>query len=119
MGRASDGALEKPHAGDGGTAGWISSLPDGVKWIYSEGTRNPEKISPDNWNTDLFFLGRPENHRIQLDLFYDYRTNVDQYPRWHEYLRKNQPPTLLVWGANDPIFTQEGGRAFQRDVKRC
>jgi len=93
--------------------------PDGVKWIYSEGTRNPDKLSPDNWNTDLFFLGRPENHRIQLDLFYDYRTNVDQYPHWHEYLRKNQPPTLLVWGANDPIFTQEGGRAFQRDVKNA
>jgi pimeloyl-ACP methyl ester carboxylesterase len=66
---------------------------------------------------DLVFLARPENHRIQLDLFYDYRTNVDQYPRWHDYLRKNQPPTLLVWGANDPIFTQEGGRAFLRDLK--
>ena len=91
--------------------------PDGVKWIYSEGTHNPEAISPDNWSTDLFFLGRPDNHRIQVDLFYDYRTNVAQYPRWHEYLRKYQPPTLLVWGANDPIFTQEGGRAFQRDVK--
>jgi len=92
---------------------------DFVKWIYSEGTRNPEKISPDNWTADLFFLSRPENHRIQLDLFYDYRTNVEQYPRWHDYLRKNQPPTLLVWGANDPIFTQEGGRAFQRDVKNA
>ncbi len=41
---------------------------------------------------------------------------MDQYPRWHEYLRKHQPPTL-VRGANDPIFTQEGGRAFQRDLK--
>lgn len=91
--------------------------PEGVKWIYSEGTRNPDKISPDNWSTDLFFLGRPENHRIQLDLFYDYRKNVEQYPRWHEYLRRHQPPTLVVWGANDPIFTPEGGRAFQRDVK--
>jgi pimeloyl-ACP methyl ester carboxylesterase len=90
---------------------------EGVKWIYSEGTRNPERISPDNWNMDLFFLSRPENHRIQLDLFYDYRTNVEQYPLWHEYLRKHQPPTLLVWGANDPIFTQEGGRAFLRDLK--
>jgi len=91
--------------------------PEGVKWIYSEGTRNPEKISPDNWSTDLFFLGRPDNHKIQLDLFYDYRENVKQYPLWHEYLRKHQPPALVVWGANDPIFTQEGGRAFQRDVK--
>jgi pimeloyl-ACP methyl ester carboxylesterase len=91
--------------------------PDGVKWIYTEGTKDPAKISPDNWNTDLFFLSRPGNHRIQLDLFYDYRTNVDQYPKWHEYLRKHQPPTLLVWGANDPIFTQKGARAFQRDLK--
>jgi hypothetical protein len=40
---------------------------DGVKWIYSEGTRNPEKISPENWNNDLFFLGKAQNHRIQLD----------------------------------------------------
>ena len=91
--------------------------PEGVTWIYREGTRNPEKISPDNWNIDLFSLARPENHRIQLDLFYDYRTNVEQYPRWHDYLRKHQPPTLIVWGANDPIFTQEGARAFQRDLK--
>ncbi len=88
-----------------------------MKWIYSEGTRDPAKISPDNWNMDLHFLSRPENHRIQLDLFYDYRTNVERYPAWHEYLRKHQPPTLLVWGANDPIFTPEGGRAFLRDVK--
>jgi pimeloyl-ACP methyl ester carboxylesterase len=92
---------------------------DGVKWIYCEGTREAGRISPDNWNTDLYFLSRPGNHRIQLDLFYDYRTNVDRYPRWHEYLRKHQPPTLLVWGANDPIFTQEGGRAFQRDLKHA
>ncbi len=93
--------------------------PEGVKWIYTEGTRNPEKISPDNWNMDLFFLSRPENHRIQLDLFYDYRTNVEQYPRWHQYLRRYQPPTLLVWGANDPIFTQAGAHAFKRDVREA
>ena len=93
--------------------------PDGVKWMYCEGTRNPERISPDNWNIDLFFLGRPENHRIQLDLLYDYRNNVDQYPRWHQYLRKHQPPVLLTWGANDPFFTQEGGQAFQRDLEHA
>ena len=65
-------------------------------------------MSPDNWNMDLSFLARPENHRIQLDLFYDYRTNVEQYSRWHEYLRKNQPPRLIVWGANDPIHPGRG-----------
>ena len=93
--------------------------PEGVKWIYSEGTRNPHLISPDNWTTDLYFLGRPGNHRLQLDLFYDYRKNVEQYPLWHEYLRRSQPPMLVVWGANDPVFTQEGGRAFGRDLKNA
>lgn len=93
--------------------------PEGVKWIYNEGTRNPAKMSPDTWNMDLHFLARPDNHRIQLDLLYDYRTNVPLYTQWHEYLRKNQPPTLVVWGANDPIFTQAGGRAFLRDVPKA
>ncbi len=50
--------------------------PDGVKWIYTEGTRDPERISPDNWNLDLAVLARPNARRINLDLFYDYRTNT-------------------------------------------
>lgn len=33
--------------------------PDGVKWIYTEGARDPERISPDNWNLDLAVLARP------------------------------------------------------------
>jgi pimeloyl-ACP methyl ester carboxylesterase len=90
--------------------------PDGVRWIYTEGTRDPERISPDNWNLDLAVLERPNGRRINLDLLYDYRTNPEQYPAWHEYLRRHRPPTLVVWGARDPLFTPEGGEAFLRDV---
>ena len=90
--------------------------PDGVKWIYTEGTQVPERISPDNWNLDLAVLGRPDARRINLDLFHDYRTNAEQYPAWQEYLRRHQPPTLIVWGAHDPIFTAEGAKAFLRDL---
>ena len=90
--------------------------PDGVKWIYTEGTRDPERISPDSWNLDLAVLARPNTRRINLDLLYDYRTNPEQYPAWHEYLRRHHPATLIVWGAHDPIFSPEGGKAFVRDV---
>jgi pimeloyl-ACP methyl ester carboxylesterase len=31
-------------------------------------------------------------------------------------LREHQPPTLVVWGANDPSFIAAGGEAFKRDV---
>jgi pimeloyl-ACP methyl ester carboxylesterase len=90
--------------------------PEGVKWIYTEGAPDPECISPDNWNLDLAVLARPDARRINLDLFYDYRTNPEQYPAWHQYLRHHRPATLIVWGANDPIFTPEGAKAFMRDV---
>ena len=90
--------------------------PDGVKWIYTEGTRDPERISPDNWNLDLAVLAKPNARRINLDLFYDYRTNPEQYPAWHEYLRQHRPATLIVWGTHDPLFTPAGGTAFARDV---
>jgi pimeloyl-ACP methyl ester carboxylesterase len=90
--------------------------PDTVKAIYTTGHRDPSKISPDNWNMDLYFLARPNAHRVQLDLFYDYRTNVALYPKWQEFLRTRRPPTLVLWGQGDIFFTPEGGEAYLRDV---
>jgi pimeloyl-ACP methyl ester carboxylesterase len=89
---------------------------DAAIWQYTEGVRDRENISPDNWNMDASFLDSAEKRRIQLDLFYDYRTNSALYPEWQEYLRTHQPPTLIVWGKNDPIFAQEGALAFKRDL---
>lgn len=90
--------------------------PDTVKAIYTTGHPDPAKISPDNWNMDLFFLARPHAHRIQLDLFYDYRTNAALYPVWQERLRTMQPKTLIFWGQGDIFFTPEGGEAYLRDL---
>ncbi len=91
--------------------------PDGLKWQYTHGVQNVEKISPDNWNIDLQHLTRPENDAIQLAMFYDYRTNVALYPEWQAYFRKHQPPTLIVWGKNDHIFPPEGAQAYKKDLK--
>jgi len=51
-----------------------------------------------------------------LDLFYDYRTNVDLYPAWQKFLRERQPKTLIFWGQNDIFFTREGGEAYLQDL---
>ena len=32
------------------------------------------------------------------------------------WLRAAQPPTLVLWGRNDPFFTLAGALAFRRDV---
>jgi len=90
---------------------------DATKWQYQHGTRRPASISPDNWLVVQPLLDRPGNQAIQLAMFYSYRTNVTLYPRWQRYLRENQPPTLIVWGKNDPIFPAEGAHPYKRDLK--
>jgi len=92
---------------------------DGVKLVYTHGHREPELISPDNWTMDLHFLERPNAKRIQLDLFYDYRTNVELYPAWQAFLRERQPETLILWGQGDIFFTPEGGEAYLRDLPKA
>jgi len=77
---------------------------------------HPEGIDPDTWTDEYAFLNRPGQADIQLDLFYDYRTNVESYPRWQRYLREHQPPTLVVWGRYDPSFTVAGAHAYAQDV---
>ena len=89
---------------------------DAIKQIYLHGHRNPEIISPDNWNMDFRFMERPNARQVQMDLFYDYRTNVTLYPQWQKFLRERQPKTLIFWGQNDIFFTQEGGEAYLKDL---
>ena len=84
---------------------------------YTSGVRDTSLVSPDTWTVDQYRLDRAGNKEIQLDLFYDYRTNVDLYPVWQNYLRTYQPPTLVVWGKNDPIFPAEGAEPFKRDLR--
>lgn len=84
---------------------------------YTHGASHPEAISPDAWTMDQAFLDRPGNDLIQLELLHDYTSNLRLYPKWHAYFRQHQPPTLVVWGKNDPFFGPEGAYAFQRDLK--
>ncbi|WP_017314209.1 alpha/beta fold hydrolase [Mastigocladopsis repens] len=90
---------------------------EATKWQYTNGVRNLEAISPDTWNMDQLFLDRPGNDEIQLALLYSYGTNPPLYPQWQEYLRKYQPPTLIVWGQNDYIFPADGAHPYKRDLK--
>ncbi len=90
-----------------------------IKMIYTHGHPEPEKISPDNWNMDVALLDRPFARQVQLDMFYDYRTNVALYPVWQEWLRKNQPKTLIFWGQDDIFFTREGGESYLKDLPKA
>ncbi|OLZ68884.1 alpha/beta hydrolase [Streptomyces sp. IMTB 2501] len=87
-----------------------------TRWQYVTGVADPSLVSPDNWVHDQALLDRPGNDEIQLKLFRDYPTNVDLYPRVHQYFRDSRVPLLAVWGANDEIFGPEGAKAFSQDL---
>jgi pimeloyl-ACP methyl ester carboxylesterase len=93
----------------------ILTLP-ATRRQYVGGTADPELIAPDGWTLDQHFLDLPGRKQIQVDLAFDYHTNVDLYPQWQAWLRRYQPPTLIVWGRNDPFFPKPGAHAYLRHV---
>lgn len=90
-------------------------MPELTRWQYVNGVRDPSRLDPDTWQHDQALLDRPGNDEIQLDLFYDYRTNVAMYTQFQDFFRRRKPPTLIVWGANDDIFPASGAKAYLRD----
>lgn len=90
---------------------------EATKWQYTDGVPDQTTLSPDAWMHDQIGLDRPGNHEIQLDLFYDYRTNLALYADFQAFFRSYQPPTLVVWGQNDQIFLKAGALPYQRDLK--
>jgi len=91
---------------------------EATKWQYTNGVRNPETVSPDNWFHDQYLLNRPGNQEIQLELFHSYGTNPPLYPQWQAYFRQYQPPALVVWGKGDYIFPVDGAYPYKRDLNQ-
>jgi len=90
-----------------------------TKWQYTHGASQLDKIDPDTWTVDQALLDRAGQQDIQLALFYSYGSNPPLYPKWQQFLRENQPPTLIVWGKNDAIFPAPGAEAYLRDVPKA
>jgi pimeloyl-ACP methyl ester carboxylesterase len=90
--------------------------PETTRFQYTDGVADLSRISPDNWVHDQALLDRPGNAEIQMDLFYDYRTNLPLYPAVQAWFRERRPPTLIVWGRNDKIFPADGAHAYRRDL---
>lgn len=90
------------------------NTPDMIKWQYTEGVRDTSLIAPESYQ-----LASAAIERIgvepQMDLLLDYGSNVRQYPQLHAFFRQHQPPTLAIWGKNDPFFIPAGAEAFKRD----
>lgn len=105
-----------PSAENGDTLRAFLTL-DATKWQFTHGTRDPELINPDNFWHVQYLLDRPGNQEVQLELFLDYGTNLEEYPKWQALFREHKPPALLMWGRNDAIFPEEGAHPYKRDLE--
>jgi pimeloyl-ACP methyl ester carboxylesterase len=77
---------------------------------------NVELYDPDLWTDEYAFLNSTGQAQIQTDLFYDYRTNVDAYPKWQAWMQKTQPKLLVLWGKHDLSFDAGEPERYRKDV---
>lgn len=96
----------------------LLTLPTTI-FQYTHGVQDISRISPDSYTLDQHFLDRPGNDAIQLNLLHNYQANLAHYNGWQQFFRAKQPRTLIVWGKNDPFFTVEGAKAYQRDIPQA
>lgn len=89
---------------------------DGIKLFFLNGAKDPGNINPDHYINALHYLSRPGQEEIQLDLLYNYGSNIAEYPNWQKWLKETQPRLLLVWGKNDVFFPLSAAEAIKRDV---
>ena len=78
-----------------------------------------ERYDPDLWTDEFYFLNQPGQAEIQSDLFYDYRTNVESYPKWQAWMQKTQPRLLVIWGKYDLSFELSEPENYRRDVPKA
>lgn len=83
---------------------------------YSVGFPFPEAVQREAAILDQALLDAGDKE-VQLDLFFDYRKNVEMYPAFQQYFRDSGVPILAVWGDKDPFFTVPGAQAYGRDAR--
>jgi pimeloyl-ACP methyl ester carboxylesterase len=80
---------------------------------------NTERYNPDLWTDEFYFLNQPGQADIQDDLFYDYRTNVENYPKWQAWMLEKQPRLLVIWGQYEASFDPSEPESYRRDVPKA
>lgn len=86
---------------------------------YETGAQDVTRIAPDGWTLDQHFLDLPGRQAIQAELLLDYHSNVALYPQWQDWLRRHEPPALVLWGRGDPFFIEAGAHAYRRDLPQA
>jgi pimeloyl-ACP methyl ester carboxylesterase len=84
-----------------------------VRDLYVIGVSDTSLVDPAQWQADYDSLQHPGAADVSLDLLYDIRTNGPVLKSAQDYLRSQQPPTLVVSGKNDILFPGESQQRYR------
>ena len=85
---------------------------DVVRGLYVNGVSDPSAIDPEQYQSEYAMLLRPGAGDASLDLLYDIRTNGPFLPSAQNFLKAQQPPTLIVTGTNDILFNGDNQQKY-------
>lgn len=75
-----------------------------------------ERSSPELPVLDWERMRRPRNVEMQFTLNCSYKTNIEMFPVFQQYLRMHQPPCVVIWGKHDAFFDVAEAHCYQRDL---
>jgi pimeloyl-ACP methyl ester carboxylesterase len=87
---------------------YIAGLPEDIA----------ARIQDEPWVEDWRVMnlpGRMETHRT---LIYDYKNYVANFGAIADYLKKRQPPAVMLWGRHDPYFDIAETLSWMQDLPR-
>ena len=85
---------------------------DVVRGLYVNGVSDPSAIDPEQYQSEYAMLLRPGAGDASLDMLYDIRTNGPFLQSAQNFLKAQQPPTLIVTGKNDILFNGENQQKY-------
>jgi pimeloyl-ACP methyl ester carboxylesterase len=75
-----------------------------------------ERIPADLWKLSWSLMNTPQRREIMVRLMEGLKENLAWFPKCQAYLRRHQPPTLIVWGPQDGYMPEGSARAYLRDL---
>ena len=101
---------------------------EATKHLSFEGTREqyvagvpPEiatQIPAERWEEDWRVMSLPGRLEMQRAILRDYGRYVDRFDAIADYLKRRQPPALLLWGRHDIYFELAEVLSFMEDLPR-
>jgi pimeloyl-ACP methyl ester carboxylesterase len=74
-----------------------------------------DRIPPDLWKLHWALMS-PRRRQIAIEIIVGLKENLAWFPRYQAYLRKYEPPTLIIWGPQDGYMPEGSARAYLRDL---